>query len=55
MVSPIVNPGPTVPLTVFAEAARALFVAASAEAAMTAPRSDSRVRGTLLMPFVSLR
>jgi DNA-binding CsgD family transcriptional regulator len=38
MVSPIVNPGPTVPLTVFAEAAQPPPVAASAAAATAASR-----------------
>src|SRR6266487_6933374 len=53
MVSPIVKPGPTVPLTVLAEAAEPPPVAASATAA-TAPSSQERVR-ILLMSFGLLR
>jgi hypothetical protein len=54
MVSPIVKPGPTVPLTVFAVAAEPLPVAASAAAA-TAPSTRDRVREILRMSFASLR
>src|SRR5215218_7044947 len=54
IVSPIVKPGPTVPLTVFAGAAEPLPVAASAAAA-TAPSSKDRVRVILVMSFASLR
>src|SRR5213593_3343775 len=53
MVSPIVKPGPTVPVTVFGEAAEPLPVAASAAAA-TAPSSRDRVRVIVLMSFASL-
>jgi hypothetical protein len=52
IVSPIVKPGPTVPLTVFAGAAEPLPVAARAAAA-TAPSSKDRVRVILLMSFAS--
>src|SRR6266581_8919938 len=53
MVSPIVKPGPTVPLTVFAVAAEPLPVAASA-AATTAASSKEWVRVIiLLMSFAS--
>src|SRR6187200_1212586 len=52
MVSPIVKPGPTVPLTVFAEAAKPLPVAASAVAATTLSSKD-RVRVILFIPFAS--
>src|SRR5215213_9961401 len=48
MVSPIVKPGPTVPLTVFAAAAWPPPAAASAAAA-TAARSTERVRVVVLM------
>src|SRR5215213_1292327 len=48
MVSPIVKPGPTVPLTVFAVAA-GLPPAAASAAAATAPRSTDHVRVVLLM------
>src|SRR5215213_5303624 len=48
MVSPIVKPGPTVPLTVFAVAAGLPLAAASAAAA-TAPTSTDHVRVVLLM------
>ncbi len=50
MVSPIVKPGPTVPVTVFAVAAELLLVAASA-AATAAASSKGRVR---LIVFKSL-
>ena len=53
MVSPIVKPGPTVPLTVFTVAAEPLPVAVSAAAATTAPSSEVRVRVVLLMPAAS--
>src|SRR5829696_2040099 len=46
MVSPIVKPGPTVPLTVFAVAA-GLPPAAASAAAATAPRSTDHVRVVL--------
>ena len=48
--SPIVKPGPTVPVAVFAEPARPLPVAASAAAA-TAPSSKDRVHVILLIPL----
>jgi hypothetical protein len=50
MVSPIVKPGPTVPLTVFTVAAELLLAAASAAKA-TAPASKVRLRILLLMPL----
>jgi len=54
MVNVIVNPGPTVPLTVFAVAAEPLPVAASAAVATTtAMSSEDRVRVILLMSFAS--
>ena len=46
--SPVVKPGPTVPVTVFAVAAELLPVAASAAAA-TAPSSKDRVRVIILI------
>jgi hypothetical protein len=53
MVSPIVKPGPTAPLTVFAVAAEPLPVAASA-AATSAASSKECVRVIiLLMSFAS--
>src|SRR5215207_3676869 len=48
MVSPIVKPGPTVPLTVFAVAA-GLPPAVASAAAATAPRSADHVRVVPLM------
>src|SRR5215217_6036033 len=52
MVSRIVKPGPTVPLTVFAVAAEPMPVATSAAAA-TALSSKGHVRVILLMSFAS--
>src|SRR5436189_1285968 len=53
MVSPIVKPGPTVPLTVFAVAAEPLPVAARATATIAA-KSHQRVRVLAVMSFASL-
>jgi hypothetical protein len=53
MVSPIVKPGPTVPLTIFAVAAEPVPAAASA-AATIAPSSRECVRVILLTSFASL-
>jgi hypothetical protein len=53
MVSPIVKPGPTVPVTVFVEAAEPLPVAASA-ATTTAARSQQRVPVILGISLASL-